>query len=75
VQNSDFGLLTSRDLEPVFWTPERLGRVSAWWGHVPFAFWLIDKCEPRLFVELGTHDTWAGDPHAGAYGEDVCMSN
>jgi hypothetical protein len=22
---------------------------------VPFAFWLVSKCEPRLFVELGAH--------------------
>jgi GT2 family glycosyltransferase len=55
VQNSDFDPLISRDLDPLFWTPERLGRPSAWWGHVPFAFWLIAKCEPRLLVELGTH--------------------
>ena len=95
VQNLDFDGLTSRDPEPVFWTPERLGRPSAWWGHVPFAFWLVANSEPRLFVELGTHygvsyaafceavlrlrlatrcyavDTWAGDPHAGAYDDDV----
>ena len=90
-----FSPLISRDLEPVFWTPERLGRTSAWWGHVPFAFWLVATAEPRLLVELGTHegvsyaafceavlrlrlatrcyavDTWTGDPHAGAYQEDV----
>ena len=95
MQNLDFDYLTSPNLEPVFWTPERLGRASAWWGHVPFAFWLIANSEPRLLVELGTHygvsyaafceailrlrlptrcyavDTWQGDPHAGAYGEDV----
>jgi hypothetical protein len=95
VQISDFDYLTSPNLEPVFWTPERWGRLSAWWGHVPFAFWLIANSEPRVLVELGTHygvsyaalceavsrlrlatrcysvDTWAGDPHAGAYGEDV----
>ena len=55
MQNSDFDPLILRDLEPVFWTPERLGRPSAWWGHVPFAFWLVAECEPRLLVELGTH--------------------
>jgi glycosyltransferase involved in cell wall biosynthesis len=41
--------------DPLFWTPERLGRPSAWWGHVPFAFWLTAQCKPRLLVELGTH--------------------
>jgi GT2 family glycosyltransferase len=55
IHNSDFDPLTSPALEPVFWTPERLGRLSAWWGHVPFAFWLVAKTEPRLLVELGTH--------------------
>jgi Methyltransferase domain len=55
VQNSDFGPLISPDIEPLFWTPERLGRLSAWWGHVPFAFWIIANSEPRSFVELGTH--------------------
>ncbi len=28
---------------------------SAWWGHVPFAFWLIQNFRPRVLVELGTH--------------------
>jgi lipopolysaccharide biosynthesis protein len=55
LHNSDFGDLLSSELEPIFWVPERLGRPSAWWGHVPFAFWLIAKCRPRLLVELGTH--------------------
>src|SRR5271166_1539724 len=91
----DFAALTSSAFEPAFWTPERLGRQSSWWGHVPFAFWIVANSKPRLLVELGTHhgvsyaafceavlrlrletrcyavDAWAGDPHAGAYAEDV----
>jgi len=55
VQELDFSPLTSPELEPAFWTPERLDRHSAWWGHVPFAFWLVANVEPRLLVELGTH--------------------
>jgi lipopolysaccharide biosynthesis protein len=51
-----FSPLISRNLEPAFWTPERLGRTSAWWGHVPFAFWLVANAEPQLLVELGTHE-------------------
>jgi lipopolysaccharide biosynthesis protein len=51
-----FSPLISRDLEPAFWTPERLGRTSAWWGHVPFAFWLVATAQPQLLVELGTHE-------------------
>lgn len=43
-----------KDLQPLFWTPARLDMPSAWWGHVPFAFWLIAVCKPRLLVELGT---------------------
>lgn len=28
---------------------------SAWTGHIPFAAWVIEELEPRVFVELGTH--------------------
>ena len=42
-------------LGPVFWRPDRLGTISAWWGHVPFAHWLVCAMRPRLVVELGTH--------------------
>ncbi len=55
MQISDFDYLTSPNLEPVVWAPERFGRVSPWWRHVPFAFWLIANSEPRLLVELGAH--------------------
>lgn len=30
-------------------------RLSAWSGHVPFAFWLIDAVRPARLVELGTY--------------------
>jgi glycosyltransferase involved in cell wall biosynthesis len=46
--------LTAAQLEPVFWTPKRRGKGSAWWGHVPFAFWITVACNPRKLVELGT---------------------
>jgi hypothetical protein len=42
-------------LEPMFSPPERMGAISAWWGHVPFAQWLVRAARPRLIVELGTH--------------------
>ena len=29
--------------------------MSAWLEHAPFAFWLVDACRPKTFVELGTH--------------------
>jgi GT2 family glycosyltransferase len=47
--------LCNQDLDPFFWLPERRGRLSAWWGHVPFAHWLTQAIRPRIFVELGTH--------------------
>ena len=47
-------LLCSYELDPLFWRPQRLGKPSGWWGHVPFAFWLIANARPRVIVELGT---------------------
>ncbi|MDQ7747107.1 class I SAM-dependent methyltransferase [Hydrogenophaga pseudoflava] len=47
--------LLSPALDSLFRTPQRLGKPSGWWGHVPFAFWLVQATEPRLLVELGTH--------------------
>ncbi len=35
--------------------PERLDIGSAWIGHLPFAFWVIDAVKPEHLVELGTH--------------------
>lgn len=28
---------------------------SAWWGHGPFAIWLVKTAKPRVIVELGSH--------------------
>jgi hypothetical protein len=36
-------------------TPKRLGVLSAWNGHVPFAMSLVAMIRPRVLVELGTH--------------------
>ena len=35
--------------------PKRLSYLSAWIGHIPFAFWLIEELRPGLVIELGTH--------------------
>ena len=48
--------LLPASLDPVFWEPDRLGVASAWWGHVPFAHWLVAAMRPGLVVELGTHN-------------------
>ncbi|WP_156386589.1 rhamnan synthesis F family protein [Aureimonas sp. Leaf454] len=44
------------DVDPLFWVPTRLGQMSAWWGHVPFAHWLVATTKPDMIVELGTHN-------------------
>ncbi|HEV7458174.1 MAG TPA: glycoside hydrolase family 99-like domain-containing protein [Roseococcus sp.] len=40
----------------IFRQPARQGAISAWWGHVPFAQWLMHVARPRRVVELGTHN-------------------
>ena len=58
MHDSDASLLEpllSPALDSLFRTPRRLGKPSGWWGHVPFAFWIVQATEPRLLVELGTH--------------------
>ncbi|KFF59366.1 hypothetical protein JF66_11820 [Cryobacterium sp. MLB-32] len=37
-----------------YWKPTHL-TTSAWLGHAPFGFWLVDAIRPRSIVELGTH--------------------
>jgi len=46
---SVFLLSESLFFEPDFYT------TSAWLEHIPFAFWLIEKFQPKKVVELGTH--------------------
>lgn len=38
----------------IFMRPTYLEK-SAWLEHIPFAYWLIEAHQPRVFVELGTH--------------------
>ena len=47
--------LRDERLAPLFWRPARTGVESAWYGHVPFAFWLVAETRPTVIVELGTH--------------------
>lgn len=37
-----------------YWQPAHIV-TSAWLGHAPFAFWLVDVLRPRRILELGTH--------------------
>jgi hypothetical protein len=38
----------------VFRAPDRLSSPLSWQEHIPFAFWLVERAQPRLLVELGT---------------------
>ncbi len=48
--------ILATELDPVFRRPTRLDVISAWWGHIPFAHWIIRATAPTNFVELGTHN-------------------
>ncbi len=37
------------------WPPRLVSESSAWNEHIPFAGWIIEATNPRVFVELGTH--------------------
>src|SRR5262245_6769579 len=39
----------------LWWQPDRLVFPAPWIGHIPFAFWLTEAAQPKIFVELGTH--------------------
>ena len=39
----------------IFSLPERLVNPGSWVEHIPFAMFLVESLQPKLFVELGTH--------------------
>ncbi len=49
-------LIQDPALDSLFLRPGRTGVASAWYGHVPFAHWLVAAARPHLLVELGTHN-------------------
>ena len=59
----------------IFDNPKYLSAISAWHGHIPFAFWCMYALKPKIFVELGTH---YGDSYfafcQAAYNMRVVMS-
>ena len=53
---ADADTIAAPALEPMFLRPQRTGVRSAWYGHVPFAHWLVAAAAPRVLIELGTHN-------------------
>ncbi len=49
-------LLRDPALDPVFLRPALVGVASTWYGHIPFAHWVVAACRPSVIVELGTHN-------------------
>ena len=45
----------AKSAAPIFWSAELIDRPSTWFGHVPFAHWIVAVTKPRVIVELGTH--------------------
>jgi O-antigen biosynthesis protein len=41
------------ELQALQHAPKHLSEITSWHGHIPFAFWLVKKLEPSVFVELG----------------------
>jgi hypothetical protein len=54
VDNYSSGTMGDFLHESSFWMPTH-GVESAWVGHAPFAFWIVNTLKPRTVVELGVH--------------------
>jgi GT2 family glycosyltransferase/glycosyltransferase involved in cell wall biosynthesis len=50
------GHLADAAFQPLFTPAPRTGVPSAWYGHVPFAYWIVRSLRPAVIVELGTHN-------------------
>jgi hypothetical protein len=52
---SSISELVFGELQALQIAPKRLTEINSWHGHIPFAFWLVKKLEPSVFIELGVH--------------------
>ena len=53
---SSLTALCRPELSALFIMHSSITADSAWFGHVPFAHWIVSVAQPRLLVELGTHN-------------------
>ena len=43
------------DSKVSYFLPKILGQ-SAWYQHIPFAYWLLEKIKPNSYLEMGVHN-------------------
>jgi GT2 family glycosyltransferase len=56
VDTETLAYLWTSQLDPLFWREGRAGVLSAWYGHIPFAHWIVAVLKPGIVVELGTQN-------------------